>query len=172
VDQVLEDDVGEVTAGHGDLYKCAATVDGEGRAWIFWSENSNWRGKDLANFEVLARFYENGKLSQPIKVSDNAGNDVSPVATTDSSGRVWVAWQGARDNVFRILERHQDANAKWSAERVVSTQNGNCWTPAIATTAKGARVAIAWDNYDQLSLMTQLGAFSFPSAATAEARIA
>jgi hypothetical protein len=138
-----------VTPGHGDLYKCNVTVDGKGRAWIFWSENKNWPKQDVANFEIQARSYESGKLSEPINLSSNAGNDVNAVATTDAAGRVWVAWQGAGESVFRILERHQNADGSWSAERVVSTQKGNCWTPAIASTGKGARVAIAWDTYDK-----------------------
>ena len=138
-----------VTSGHGDLYKCSITLDGNGRAWIFWSENKNWPGSELSNFDIWARSYDAGKLSDSIKISDNAGNDVSPVATTDSAGRVWVAWQGARGNAFRILERHQDSKGQWSAERVVSTQTGDCWTPAITATAKGGRVAIAWDTYDK-----------------------
>src|SRR4029077_13397832 len=70
-----------ITAGHGDLYKCAMTLDGEGRAWIFWSENKNWRAKELANFEIWARPYAAGKFSEAIKISDNPGTDVSPVAT-------------------------------------------------------------------------------------------
>src|SRR5205823_1481132 len=76
-------------------------------------------------------------------------SDVSPVSAIDSNGRVWVAWQGARRNVFRILERHQDSSGKWTAEQTVSVQNDNCWTPAIAATAKGSRVAIAWDTYNK-----------------------
>src|SRR5262245_12364678 len=119
-----------VTPGHGDLYKCAVTIDGKGKTWIFWSGNKSWPKEPLANFEIMARCYEGGKLSDPIKISDNPGNDVSPVAATDSGGKVWVAWQGARENAFRILERHQKADGSWSGERLVSSQNGNCWTPA------------------------------------------
>ncbi|MEO7297231.1 MAG: hypothetical protein ABI042_01495, partial [Verrucomicrobiota bacterium] len=137
-----------VTDGHGDLYKCSVTPDGKDGAWIFWSENNSWPKQDLANFEIWARHYENGKLSKPVNLSNNAGNDVSPVATVDSAGRVWVAWQGARDNVFRILERHQKSDGSWTAEQKVSPQNINCWTPAIASTKKNGRVAIAWDTYD------------------------
>lgn len=138
-----------VTPGHGDLYKCNVTVDGQGRPWIFWSENKNWPREAVANFEIWARSYQNGKLSEPVNLSNNAGNDVSPVATTDANGRVWVAWQGARDNGFRILARHQLADGFWSDERIVSAQKENCWAPAIASTAKGARVAIAWDTYEK-----------------------
>jgi hypothetical protein len=138
-----------VTPGHGDLYKCAVTVDGEGRTWIVWAENKSWPKQPLANFEIWARTYEGGKLSDPINLSENPGSDVNAVVTTDPNGRVWVAWQGARDKVFNILERHQNADGSWTAERVVSTQKGNCWTPAIAATAKGGRVAIVWDTYDK-----------------------
>ncbi|MEO6035738.1 MAG: hypothetical protein ABIQ35_10825, partial [Verrucomicrobiota bacterium] len=112
-------------------------------------ENKSWPKKDLSNFEIWARHYENGKLSPPVNLSNNAGNDVSPVSTIDAEGRVWVAWQGARENVFRILERHQNTDGSWSAERVVSSQALNCWTPAIAATKKNERVAIGWDTYDQ-----------------------
>lgn len=138
-----------VTAGHGDLYKCSVTVDGKGRAWIFWSENTSWPKQDVANFEVKARSFADGKLSDPINISSNAGNDVNAVAATDSQGRVWVAWQGARGNVFRILERHQDGKGAWSTEQSVSTGSINCWTPAITATRKGERVAIAWDTYEK-----------------------
>jgi hypothetical protein len=139
-----------VTAGRGDLYTCSVTVDGKGRAWVFWSENKNWPKESLANFEIRARTYENGKLSEPINLSNNPGNDVNAVATADANGRIWVAWQGARDNVFRILARHQMTDDSWSDEQTVSVQKENCWTPAIASYgAKGDRVAIAWDTYEK-----------------------
>jgi hypothetical protein len=138
-----------VTAGHGDLYKCSVTLDKSGRAWIFWSENKGWPKEALANFDIWARSYDGTKLSEPVRISENKANDVCPVATTDSTGRVWVAWQGARDNVFRILERHQQTDGSWAAERPVSSQSGDCWGPAITSTPKGDRVAIGWDTYDK-----------------------
>ncbi|HSU52629.1 MAG TPA: hypothetical protein VLT36_01065, partial [Candidatus Dormibacteraeota bacterium] len=137
-----------VTSGHGDLYKSSIAVDGKGRAWIFWSENRTFP-QARANFEIRACSWDNGKLSEPISVSENPGNDVSPVAASDSDGRIWVAWQGARGTAFQILERHQNADGTWSAERLVSSQSANCWTPAIAASRKASRVAIAWDTYDK-----------------------
>jgi hypothetical protein len=138
-----------ITAGGSDIYKCAVAIDGGGRTWVFWSENTSWPSKPLANFEIFAAAVgADGKVASATKLTTNAGTDVSPVATTDAAGRIWLAWQAARDGVFRVLERHQAANDAWSAERVVSTQAGNCWTPAIAAAADG-RVAIAWDTYDK-----------------------
>ena len=137
-----------ITRGGGDVYKCAVAIDGRGRTWVFWSENTSWPAKPLANFEIFAVSVADGKVSAPVKLTDHAGTDVSPVAATDSAGRVWVAWQGARDNAFRILERHQAADGAWSAERVVSTHAGNCWAPAVAAASDG-RMAMAWDTYDK-----------------------
>ena len=138
-----------ITKGGGDLYKCAVALDGSGRTWVFWSENTSFPGKPLANFEIFGvSVGTDGKVSAPTKISDHPGTDISPVTATDRSGQIWVAWQAGRDNAFRILERHQTPGGNWSAERVVSTQTGNCWAPAIAAAADG-RVAIAWDTYDK-----------------------
>lgn len=137
-----------VTRGGGDLYKCAVAIDGGGRTWVVWAENVAWPAKPLANFEIFAASLADGKLSAPLKLSDSAGTDVCPVATTDASGRVWVAWQGARENSLKIFERHQGADGAWAAERAVSPQAGNCWAPAIAAAADG-RVAVAWDTYEK-----------------------
>ena len=138
-----------VTPGHGDLYKCSVAVDGKGKAWIFWAQNESWPKQALANFEIWACSYEQGKLSEPINLSSNPGNDVNPVAACDSDGRVWVAWQGARNNSFRILERHQNSDGSWAGENVVSTQKEDCWTPAITAMPKDNRVSIAWDTYEK-----------------------
>lgn len=137
-----------VTAGRGDIYKVALAVDGRGAAWVVWSENAAWQSPSRApNFEIWARSLSDGKLSSPINLSDHEGSDVNPVAATDSQGRVWVAWQGAREAAFRILARHQTGSG-WSATERVSTQSRTCWTPAIAAAADG-RVAIAWDTYEK-----------------------
>lgn len=137
-----------VTAGGGDLYKCSVTIDGQNRTWVVWAENKAWPDTALANFDIFAASIADGKVSSPVKISEAAGNDVSPVAATDAAGRVWVAWQAARGGGFKIVERHQTPDGAWSAERVVSPQAGNCWAPAIARAPDG-RVAIGWDTYDK-----------------------
>ncbi len=137
-----------VTAGKGDIYKVALAVDGRGTLWIVWSENAAWQNPSAsANFEIWARSLTGATLSAPINLSNHAGSDVNAVAAADTQGRVWVAWQGMRDGVFRILARHQTATG-WSEPERVSTQSRSCWTPAIAAAPDG-RVAIAWDTYDK-----------------------
>jgi hypothetical protein len=149
-----------ITATGRDIYKSAVAVDGKGIVWVFWSENSGYKAfpeNGAPNFDIWARSLKDGKLSEPIQISNSPESDIWPVAATDASGNVWVAWQGAREKTFRILERHQ-TDAGWSAERQVSTQKGNCWAPAMAAkpSPTGATkalvpptVAIAWDTYDK-----------------------
>lgn len=140
-----------ITPSGRDIYKSAVAVDGAGLVWVFWAENSKYQpfpGNPASNFDIYARSYDpkSKKLSDQLPLTSSKESDVWPVATTDSEGHVWVAWQGAAERVFRIYERHQTKDG-WSPAREVSTQSRNCWAPAIAAT-KG-RVAIAWDTYDK-----------------------
>ena len=142
-----------VTATGRDIYKSTVAVDGSGTVWIFWSENTSYKpypDNPLPNFDIWARSFKDGQLGAPQQISTSPENDIWPVATTDAKGRVWVAWQGARNQVFRIFERHQDGGG-WSAERQVSTQTRNSWAPAIAAASGkiGGRVAIGWDTYEK-----------------------
>jgi len=141
-----------VTEGGCDIYKSAVAVAGDGTAWIVWSQNKNYKAfpnNPTANFDIYARPLKDGKLGETVRVSESAESDIWPVATTDSSGNVWIAWQGARGGAFKILSRRQTANG-WSPEAAVSTQSRNCWAPAIcATSAGGGKLAIGWDSYEK-----------------------
>jgi hypothetical protein len=142
-----------VTPTGRDIYKSSVAVDGSGTVWIFWSENTNYKpypNNPLPNFDIWVRSFKDGKLGDPQQISTSTENDIWPVAAADAKGRVWVAWQGARNQIFRIFERHQEGDG-WSAERQVSTQTRNSWAPAIAaaTEKNGGRVAIGWDTYEK-----------------------
>lgn len=129
-----------VTEPGRDIYKSAVAVDGQGTAWIVWSERID------GNFDIFTRSFAKGRLGNLINLSQSHGNDVSPVAATDANGHVWVAWQGAKDGLFSIQAKHQ-ADSGWSDVQTVSKNTGNCWQPNMATGAKS--VAIAWDCYDK-----------------------
>ena len=140
-----------ITPTGRDIYKSAVAVDGAGLVWVVWAENAGYKpfpDNPRANFDIFARSYDpkSKKLGKPENLSNAIENDVWPVATTDSEGHVWMAWQGARENVFRIFERHQTKGG-WSKAEQVSTQKHNCWAPAIASTT--GKVAIAWDTYEK-----------------------
>jgi hypothetical protein len=143
-----------ITPARLDIYKSAVSVDGDGRTWIFWSQNKNWPAGNYpkaldGKFEIWARSYKDGKFSKPEKISAGEENNHSPVTVTDSNGHVWVAWMGARKDVFKILSRHQEKDGTWSEEIEVSQQKRNCWYPAIAADNAHNRIAIAWDTYEK-----------------------
>ncbi len=157
-----------ITATGRDIYKSAVAVDGTGRVWVAWAENQAYKpfpDNPAPGFDIWVRSFKDGKLGEPVKLSDSKESDVWPVAATDSKGRVWVAWQGARDRVFRIFARHQDGEG-WSRAEQVSTQTRNCWAPAI-TAAKDGRVAIAWDTYEKGDYDVWLREFTDGKAAEA-----
>jgi len=128
-----------LTPPGGDFYKTAVAVDGNGRVWVFWSEN------DEGNFDIFARAVDASGAKEQLRISKEAGADIDPVATTDASGKVWVAWQGWRDGVAAIFVAHQEGGG-FSPPVKISNSNKNEWDPAIAADKTG-RVAVAWDSY-------------------------
>src|SRR5262245_30416069 len=76
-----------VTETGADIYKSAVAVAGDGTAWIFWSQNKNYKpfpNNPTANFEVFARPLKAGQLGETVRISESAESDVWPVAATDS----------------------------------------------------------------------------------------
>ena len=140
-----------VTPSGRDIYKSAVAADGAGRVWVAWAENTAYKAfpdNPPPSFDIfVSRFRSEDK---EVRCADEAfrftGERRLAGGGDGSDGRVWIAWQGARQSVFRIFERHQTKDG-WSAARQVSTQTRNCWAPAIAAT-KG-RVAMAWDTYEK-----------------------
>lgn len=129
-----------VTEPGRDIYKSAVTLDGEGGAWIVWSERLD------GNFDILARHYVQDSLGPVEKVSDSPGNDLCPVAATSASGAVRVAWMAAEGSQFVIRTRTHEKGA-WGEPQVVSQNTGNCWNPAIAAEPESGQFAVAWDTY-------------------------
>jgi hypothetical protein len=131
-----------VTNANEDLMRTAVAVDGQGRAWIFYSAQRS------GNFDIYARSaLADGTLSSEMRVTSDPGTDLFPVAATDSSGRVWLAWQGFRNNNLEVLTSVQNGNG-FLPETIVSTSAASDWDPAIATASDG-EVAISWDTYDK-----------------------
>jgi len=131
-----------VTGTGEDLMRTAVAVDGQGRAWIFYSAQRS------GNFDIYARSASaDGSLSSEIRLTTDAGTDLFPVATTDATGRVWVAWQGFRNNNLEILTTAQTGDA-FAPEAIVSVSPASDWDPAIAAAPDG-EVAISWDTYDK-----------------------
>jgi hypothetical protein len=128
-----------VTPAGKDCYKAAVAVDGNGRAWVIWSENQG------GNFEIFARAVDASGAGEQEQISKESGADIDPVAATDASGKVWIAWQGWRNGIAAIYAAHQDGKG-FSKPVKISNSNQDEWDPAIAADKSG-RVAVAWDSY-------------------------
>ncbi len=131
-----------VTTPTEDAMRNAVAIDGQGRAWVFYSTQRN------GNFDIYARSSAaDGTMSSEIRLTTDPGTDIYPVAATDATGRVWVAWQGYRNNNLEILTAVQNGST-FTGETIVSTSPASDWEPAIAAAANG-EVAISWDTYDK-----------------------
>src|SRR5450759_4960388 len=92
-----------ITATGEDIMRTAVAIDGQGRAWVFYSAQRS------GNFDIYARSSRaDGAMSAEIRVTTDPGTDLFPVAATDSSGRVWVTWQAFRNNNLEILASVQN----------------------------------------------------------------
>ena len=131
-----------VTAAGEDAMRSAVAVDGQGRAWVIYSVQRN------GNFDLYARSARaDGTMSDEQRLTTDPGTDVFPVAATDAGGRVWLAWQGFRNNNLEILATVQNGDSFWP-EKIVSASPASDWDPAIAAAPNG-EVAISWDTYDK-----------------------
>ena len=131
-----------VTGTGEDAMRAAVAVDGQGLAWIIYSVQRN------GNFDLYARSARpDGTMSPETRLTNDPGTDLFPAAATDSSGRVWVTWQGFRNNNLEILAAAQTGST-FTAETLVSTSPASDWDPAIATAPNG-EIAISWDTYDK-----------------------
>ena len=131
-----------VTSPGEDVMRSAVAVDAQGRAWVFYSAQRS------GNFDIYAKpATSDGGMGDEIQLTSDPGTDLFPVATTDSIGRVWVAWQGFRNGNLEILASSQTGDT-FMPESIVSTSAFSDWEPAIAAAPNG-EVAVSWDTYDK-----------------------
>ena len=133
-----------VTDEPGDRLMPKLGRDGQGRPWLVWSEQVD------ANFDLYGRYLEDadtGDWSATERLTSAPQADIEHELVTDSSGNLWLVWQGFRDGRSDILARRHDGSG-WSAEETVSASPANDWTPAVAACGDGS-VYVAWDTYDQ-----------------------
>ncbi len=131
-----------VTGTGEDIMRTAVAIDGQNRAWVFYCAQRS------GNFDLYARSAAaDGTMSSEIRLTTDPGTDVFPVAATDATGRVWVAWQAFSNNNLEILASAQTGDAFWP-ETLVSASPASDWDPAIAAAPNG-EVAISWDTYDK-----------------------
>jgi hypothetical protein len=139
----------DVTEGELDVWRPTVAVNGKGEVCVAWSQKV---GDD---WEIFYRCYAPGgekaegtRWSPIVRLTRHPGSDFHVASATDSSGVVWLAWQGWRENSFKILAAALADNHPWTKPRVVSSSQANNWSPALAADRHG-NVYVAWDTYDK-----------------------
>jgi hypothetical protein len=137
----------EVTDEGLHVWRPAVAVDGKGDIWVAWSQQIDGDWEILYRRYTPARDGDAGKWSETVRLTRTPGADFHVVATTDSAGTVWLAWQAWRDNNFDILLAAPAEGEAWQKPHIVSRSKANEWSPAIVADSQG-RVHVAWDSYE------------------------
>ncbi|MGC8644357.1 MAG: hypothetical protein ACP5XB_31225, partial [Isosphaeraceae bacterium] len=131
-----------------EIWRPTVAVDGEGNVWVVWAQHLD------GNWDIYAREYtpgkgdDQGKLSEVVRLTTDAGSDFGVVSATDSHGVVWLAWQAWRGDNYEIMTLALKDGHLWREARAISASKADDWSPAIAADSRGG-VFVGWDTYDQ-----------------------
>jgi hypothetical protein len=128
-------------AGPGDHFRVALASTHGDTLWIVWASQRDH------NWDLFARPYQDSKLGDEVRLTEDAGPDVWHTMTTDRRGRAWLVWQSSRDGQADIFARCVDGDG-WHDPIRVSTARANDWNPVVAPDPKTDRVWVGWDSYE------------------------
>ena len=128
-------------AGPGDHFRVALASTHGDTLWIVWASQRQH------NWDLFARPYQDGKLGEEIRLTDDGSPDIWHTMTTDQRGRAWLVWQGFRDGQADIFARCVDGDGWHDATRVSETK-ANDWNPVVAADPKSDRIWVGWDTYE------------------------
>ncbi|HWB01162.1 MAG TPA: hypothetical protein VG713_21885 [Pirellulales bacterium] len=144
----------DVTDEKLDIWRPAIAVDGSGVVHVVWSQKAS------DDWNLFARQYDPAKKgaaawSKTRQLTQMAGSDFQVVATTDSAGKVWLAWQSWRGDNYEIVLSAIAPSGELDEPTVISKSKANDWNPSIAAD-KAGNVVVAWDTYDRGNYDVQL----------------
>ena len=124
------------------IWRPTVAVDGKGTVHIAWSQRVD------DNWDIHYRTYnpKTSQLSKITRVTNEPGSDYHVVAATDSTGNVWLAWQGWRNGRFQIHAAWLRDGGKLAGVYELTKADANHWSPSIACDSKGG-VFVAYDHY-------------------------
>lgn len=128
-------------AGPGDHFRVALASTHGDTLWIVWASQREH------NWDLFARPYQDGKLGEEVRLTEDAGPDIWHTMTTDQRGQAWLVWQGFRAGQADIFARCVDGDGWHDAVRV-SAAKANDWNPVVAADSKSDRVWVGWDTYE------------------------
>ncbi|MFQ6133088.1 MAG: hypothetical protein ACE5R4_13690, partial [Armatimonadota bacterium] len=131
-----------LTTESGDNFEPQIAQDGRNNTWVVWSSqvDGNW---DLyaRRVSVAGRV----GLGPVQRLTTDPGPDIYPDLASGPDGRLYLAWQGARDGQFDIFLKVLSDGA-WSRDLQITADPANDWEPAVAVAPDGTAY-VAWDSY-------------------------
>lgn len=127
----------------GDAFDPQVTLDADGNALAFWSQEDETHSNIWANRHDVASGW-----SAPSRIkTDDSGGAFYPQLAVDADGNafaVWVQHDGKRANVWA---NRYDAATGWGTPRLIETNNGgDAFHPQIAVDADGHALAVWWQH--------------------------
>ncbi len=110
--------------------------------------NVVWYDKTPGNLEIFFTRSENngGSWTQPVNLSNNAGNSYDPTISTDSAGNINVVWYDYTPGNLEIFYgRSINNGSSWTQPKNISNNTGNSAYPAIATDSAG-NINVVWQD--------------------------
>jgi hypothetical protein len=131
-----------ITNAKQDIARCAIAVSSDGVVYVAYSVLRK-DGYRLYVRQIGAK----GTLGGEERVTPVPGSRITPVMTTDSEGRPWLAVQSWDDKGQAGIDVFYGAFAGWSHVTKIEGKPGeNCWHPTIAAST-GRTVTVAYDVY-------------------------
>ena len=115
-----------------------------------------WCAKRNNNWDIYARSYSDGKLSDEIRVTKNSAADLNPSVTSDPAGNTWIAWETLRNNNFDIYAK-KIADDKISEPINISNSNDMELRPYIKYL--NDNLYIVWDRQHEENYQIILKSF-------------
>jgi hypothetical protein len=116
----------------------AATTDASGTVWTAW-------GAEIGNqqWDVFTTYWTGSAWAPKMQVSLSPLNDMRPSMASDSSGRIFLAWESNRTGDKEIFMRYYDG--AWSPEFRVSQDPGHDIKASVVVDMRD-NVWIAWES--------------------------
>jgi hypothetical protein len=119
---------------------CPSIFQTSADLWLVWSSDRNGSGELYRRTSADCGETWSGET----RLTVNAWDDEDPAITEDLDGRIWVAWQSARDGDYEIYYKtYQDGS--WSADTRLTDHPYADVAPVMARTSDGG-VWIVWSS--------------------------
>ena len=143
----------------GDVWMPQVAVDAAGTPWFVWSQQVDYPSRDPENvrWNLYAVSLEGSRWGKLQRLTTEAGPDFNQRLKRDSSGRIWLVWQGFREGRSAIFLKFLDGG-KWSQTYTISDNANDNWYPDVAVDSKGTAYVV-WDTYRQDSYDVLLRTF-------------